>query len=71
MKAKLTLSIVMLSVCITLVAVFPAQAKDVAGSADHPMISRYEGSRIVGYKHKAYDEYEARLGPAKGPYYDV
>lgn len=48
-----------------------ASAQDVKGSKDHPMFSRYEGSRIVGYKFKEFDEYEAAVGPAKGKYWEV
>lgn len=46
-------------------------AKDIEGSKDHPMFSRYEGSRIVAYKQKDFDEYTAVLSPAKGNYWDV
>ncbi len=49
----------------------PLSAQDVEGSKDHPMFSRYEGSRIVAYQHRAFDEYDAVLGPVKGPYYEV
>lgn len=45
-------------------------AEDIKGSKDHPMFSRYEGSRIVGYQHKDFDEYPALLGPAKGNQYN-
>lgn len=34
-----------------------AYAADVAGSKDHPLISRYEGSDIFQYKADAFDEY--------------
>jgi len=39
---------------------------DVSGSADHPLLKRYEGSTIVGYSAKAFDEYVLPLGPATG-----
>ena len=53
-----------------------ARAADVKGSKDHPMVGRYEGSEIVGYKVTDYDQVrvvqapfdpvtaEARTGPA-------
>ncbi len=41
-----------------------AGQQDIDGSADHPMFSRYEGSRIVGYDHRSYDRYTLALGPA-------
>ena len=46
-------------------------AKDIEGSKDHPMFSRYEGSKIVAYQHNEFNEYTAVTGPAKGPYYEV
>ncbi|WP_196259638.1 OmpA family protein [Pelagibacterium limicola] len=33
-----------------------AQAQDVAGSGDHPLVGRYEGSKITFYQTKAYEE---------------
>lgn len=33
-----------------------AQAADVAGSSDHPLVGRYEGSEIVAYKVTEFDE---------------
>lgn len=43
-----------------------ARATDVEGSSDHPLIGRFEGSRIVGYQVKEYDEatvVEGRFSP--------
>lgn len=37
---------------------------DVPGSKDHPLISRYSGSEIIGYKEEEYGETEFPLGPA-------
>lgn len=48
-----------------------ASAKDVEGSKDHSMFSRYEGSSIVAYKFREFDEYTAVVGSAKGAYYEV
>jgi OmpA-OmpF porin, OOP family len=42
-----------------------AQLKDVAGSKDHATIKRYEGSAILGYEFKKFDEYVVLLGPVK------
>jgi len=39
-----------------------AQAKDVEGSKDHPLISRYPGSVITSYGQKEYDEFTLQLG---------
>jgi len=39
---------------------------DVAGSKDHPLLKRYEGSVIVRYDHKAYDEDTLPLGKSNG-----
>lgn len=37
--------------------VVPAIAADIAGSEDHPLISRFEGSDIFRYKVEAFNEY--------------
>ncbi|MBD3789868.1 MAG: DUF4892 domain-containing protein [Campylobacterales bacterium] len=39
-------------------------AKDIPGSKDHPMISRYQDSTIVGYDHQKYGELVLPLGKA-------
>ena len=44
------------------VATFAQTEKDVEGSEDHPMISRYEGSVIKGYEHVNYDRNEFPSG---------
>ena len=41
-------------------------AKDIKGSADHPLVSRYEGAGIVQYSQEKFDEYTVLLGKAKG-----
>ena len=42
------------------------RAGDVPKSADHPLIKRYEGSTIVQYSQKAFDEYRLVVGPVVG-----
>ncbi|MBI2828014.1 MAG: DUF4892 domain-containing protein [Acidobacteria bacterium] len=37
---------------------------DVEGSADHPLVTRFRGSRIIDYVRRALDEYQAALGGA-------
>jgi len=39
-----------------------AWAEDVPGSADHPLIPRYEGSEIVRYEAEGFNEYSLRTG---------
>jgi OmpA-OmpF porin, OOP family len=41
-------------------------AGDVPKSADHPLLKRYEGSTIVRYSQKAFDEYKLVVGPVEG-----
>ncbi len=41
-----------------------APLKDVPGSKDHPMVSRYAGSIVIGYKLDKFDEAELVQGPA-------
>lgn len=38
-------------------AALPAAADDIAGSADHPLVGRYEGSSINGYDYQQFDVY--------------
>ncbi|MCD7060020.1 OmpA family protein [Pelagibacterium xiamenense] len=33
-----------------------ALAQDIAGSGDHPLVGRYQGSQIVAFEQRAYDE---------------
>lgn len=40
-----------------------ASAADVAGSHDHPLVSRFSGSTIIGYQQVAYDKATLPLGP--------
>jgi len=46
---------------LALAGAFGAPAADVAGSKDHPMISRYSGSEIVKYEQKEFDAYPLAL----------
>jgi hypothetical protein len=43
-----------------------APTKDVAGH-DHPLVKRYEGSVIVEYTQKAFEEYKIILGKSLNP----
>ena len=47
-----------------------ATPKDVGGSSDHPLLTRFPGSVIVNYRQVEYDEYVLALGKytAKGGY---
>lgn len=40
-----------------------AQLSDVKGSKDHPMVSRYAGSIVIGYDHRKFDEIVIPTGP--------
>ena len=42
-----------------------AQLSDVKGSKDHPMVSRYGGSIIIGYDFRKFDEFIIPLGVLK------
>lgn len=42
-----------------------AQLSDVRGSKDHPMVSRYAGSVIIGYDFRKFDEFVIPLGELK------
>jgi len=40
-----------------------ALSQDTKNASDHPLIGRFKGSEIIGYKVAEYDEYEIALGP--------
>jgi outer membrane protein OmpA-like peptidoglycan-associated protein len=40
-----------------------AQLSDVKGSKDNPLLKRYEGSTIIGYDFRKFDEFDVLLGP--------
>ncbi len=60
--------IVVLAACVALLAsAASAQldlSRDIAGAKDHPLVPRYEGSVIFGYKFERYAEATMPLGPA-------
>ncbi|MEL6265120.1 MAG: OmpA family protein [Pseudomonadota bacterium] len=60
-----------LALVLGLAAPAPAVAQDVAGSADHPLIGRFEGAVITGYDARAFDEYRFPQGPASGDLADT
>ncbi|NJR13935.1 MAG: DUF4892 domain-containing protein [Phyllobacteriaceae bacterium] len=43
----------------------PALAAEPEGSSDYPLIGRYEGSEITGYKRTAFDQVNVIIGPVK------
>jgi OmpA-OmpF porin, OOP family len=49
-----------------LTAAVSVRAGDVPKSQDHPLVKRYEGSTIVVYSQKAFDEYQLVTGPVAG-----
>ncbi|MGH7516528.1 MAG: DUF4892 domain-containing protein [Gemmatimonadales bacterium] len=42
-----------------------AQSSDAKGSKDNPLIKRYEGSTIIGYDFRKFDEFDLVLGPLR------
>lgn len=42
-----------------------AQTGDAKGSKDNPLLKRYEGSRIIGYDFRKFDEFDLVLGPVQ------
>jgi outer membrane protein OmpA-like peptidoglycan-associated protein len=56
---RIAISVVFCALSATLLS---AQAHDMPGSKDHPLISRYPGSVIDEYAAKAYDAYTLPLG---------
>lgn len=59
----------LLALCLVCVAgSVLAQTRDVPASKDHPMIKRFEGSAIIGYEFKKFNDLVLLLGPVKGKY---
>ncbi len=44
---------------------WPADAADLAGAKDHPLLKRFAGSEIVGYDVKRFDEFELQTSTFK------
>lgn len=42
------------------------KSKDVKGSKDHSMVSRFKGATIATYKYRDYEEFDAAIGPYEG-----
>jgi OmpA-OmpF porin, OOP family len=54
----------LLSACLVAGYMVPsarAQAGDPVGAADHPLIPRYAGAAIIGYDHRAFDQFRLPL----------
>lgn len=69
----LTRSALLLQAAVAIAPLAPAQvihAKDVAGSKDHPMVKRYEGSEIAWYAQKSYAALRLALEPVVFNYND-
>lgn len=52
-----------------LLSVSAALAADVPGSKDSPLLKRYEGSEIIGYDYRGFDQFHLITGPLKS--YDL
>lgn len=58
------------SIAVTLFTLLPlsptrAQLTDAKGSKDTPLVKRYEGSTIIGYDDRKFDEFDLVLGPLR------
>ncbi len=60
---KLATLIPALLICLSGIS---AQAADLPGAKDHPLLKRFAGSEIVGYQVKRFDEYELQTSTFKG-----
>lgn len=52
-----------IAAALALAAIVPAIAEDIPGSSDHPLVGRYEGSRIDFHEVKEYNEVQLPSGP--------
>jgi OmpA-OmpF porin, OOP family len=67
-RSRARFVVVLTAVAIGISAPAAAQVKDAAGSRDNPIIKRYEGSVIIGYDFRKFNDYELLVGPVeKGP----
>lgn len=55
----------LLTIIIFLFGINAANAADVAGSADHPLVPRYENSEIVAYQTEEFTDYRLMVARAK------
>jgi OmpA-OmpF porin, OOP family len=63
---KTAISLISFIVLFLAGGVLLAAGKDLAGSSDHPLLTRFPDSVIVNYRQTAYDEYELPLGKHLG-----
>lgn len=59
--ARRTIFVIALAVCST----GTTKASDIPGAHDHPLITRFAGSNIIGYQQVSYDKAVLPLGPIK------
>lgn len=59
--ARRTIFVIALAVCST----GATKASDIPGAHDHPLITRFAGSSIIGYQQVSYDKAVLPLGPIK------
>jgi outer membrane protein OmpA-like peptidoglycan-associated protein len=64
-RSRAPMWIVLLLTILGAAHVAVAQFRDVKGSRDHPMISRYAGSVVIGYDLRKFDEIVLPLGPVR------
>ena len=60
---RLAIAVIVALFCVASAPAALAQLSDVKGSKDHPMVSRYAGSVIIGYDARKFDEFDIPLGP--------
>lgn len=64
-------TLAILAMALPLFGATGALAEDIAGSADHPLVPRYEGSQIIAYETNAFDEYTLIAGPTRAADSDI
>jgi OmpA-OmpF porin, OOP family len=52
-------------------AAMPVAAADIPGSADHPLVGRYEGSSINGYDYQEFDVYPFPAGAGRDGFREI
>ena len=64
MRLPLGISFLFLAVPALFAGTVQAEKTDLAGSADHALVGRYEGSVVTFYETKAYEELKRQILPS-------
>lgn len=64
-RAKWLQGLALLAAALVFCQASAAHAGDPEGSGDHPLVTRYAGSTIIGYDYRAFERFDLPTGPQK------